>query len=106
MSTVPHVLSPDDSAHAAVFARAIHATAEPLNRQVISRYGMDLFQGIQPTATLHYDCMFILYRFPHFAAYVTPFIDDGTRCEAFENTTALLVHSLCVGKSLPEAAHV
>ena len=99
--TVPHVLSPADSASATAFARQIHAFAEPLNRQVISRYGMDVFQGVQPTTSLTLDATYIMYHFPGVAEYILPFIDDDARATAFENELALRVHLLTVRQPLP-----
>lgn len=103
MNTVPHVLSPDDSAQAAAIARAIKSKAEPLNRQVVSRHGMDIFQGIKSTLTLELDCLVILYRFPGVFEAIKPFADDDARCAAFERAVALNVHLLSVGRTVPTA---
>jgi hypothetical protein len=76
-------------------AARINALMEPLNRQVVSRYGMDIFQQIEPTFTLALDYTYILYRFPGVAAYIHPFVADDERITAFENEVALRVHLHC-----------
>lgn len=92
MQTLPYVLNPDDSAKVTEIATAINALMEPLNRQVVSRYGMDIFQNIEPTFTLASDFTYILYHFPGVMDYVHDFIADDDRMTAFENEVALRVH--------------
>lgn len=104
MPNVPYVLSADDSAHTAVLAHAIYTRAERLNRQVVSRYGMDIFQGVEPTFTLKQDYLYILYHFPGVVAYTETFIDDQPRLAAFENSVALRVHLLATHQLLPIVA--
>jgi len=101
MQTLPYVLSPDDSAKATEIATRINATMEPLNRQVVSRYGMDIFQHIEPTFTLACDYTYILYHFPGVAAYIHDFVTDDERITAFENEVALRVHLHCTRSRVP-----
>ncbi len=101
MATVPYVLSPDDSAKVTEIAARINTHMEPLNRQVVSRYGMDIFQNITPTFTLALDYTYILYHFPGVAAYIHPFVADDERITAFENEVALRVHLHCTRSRVP-----
>lgn len=101
MQNVPHVLSPDDSKQAEAFAQAIHQRAERTNRQVVSRYGMDIFQGVKSTLTLELDCLVILSRFPGVFEYIIPFANDDARCTAFERAIALNVHLITVQRHQP-----
>ena len=100
MQNVPHVLSPDDSTKAQEIAGDIHQRAERLNRQVISRYGMDIFHEVKSTLTLELDCLVLLYRFPGVFEPVKPFANDDARCAAFERAIALNVHLLTVKRGL------
>ena len=101
MSTVPHVLNAADSAKAAEFATLINTMADPLNRQVVSRYGMDIFQNIESTFTLACDYTYILYHFPGVIAYIHDFVTDDERITAFENEVALRVHMYCTRRRVP-----
>lgn len=96
MPTVPHVLSAADSAKVETFARQIVTKADRLNRQVVARYGMDIFMGIAPTFGLTIDYTYILYHFPGVSAYIHPFVADDERITAFENEVALRVHQMAV----------
>ena len=100
MNNVPHVLNSDDSAQAVALARHIHACAEPLNRQVIARYGMDIFQQVKSTETLTQDVVYILYHVPEFITCVAPFFENYARLTAFERAVALNVHLLCTNQPL------
>lgn len=102
MQTLPYVLTPDDSAKVTEIASRINTHMAPLNRQVVSRYGMDIFQHIEPTFTLACDYIYILYHFPGVAAYIHDFVTDDERITAFENEVALRVHLHCTrSRALP-----
>lgn len=98
--TVPYKLSRADSLKVVELARLIY---DRRDRQVINRYGMDVFQQVKPTLDLHIDFLFIFYKVPGVYEYVLPFSQDDARCAAFENAVAHRVHLLCMGRPLPEA---
>lgn len=104
MKTVPHDLSPDDSAQAQAFASQIHTFAEPFNKLVVLRYGQKLFKRQSPTVDEALDYTYILYHFPGVGDYIHPFITDDAHITAFENEVALRVYLLTLRRSRPVAA--
>ncbi len=101
MYKVPHILTVGDVQKADEIAKKIHKMAEVINRQTVSRYGMDLFQEVRSPIHLQLDFMVILYTITDAHAYIQPFVNDDARVTAFENQIALNVHLLTVQRGLP-----
>jgi hypothetical protein len=102
MSTVPYVLSPDDSAQAAAFARHIMQQAHPADRMRISRFGMDIFHSMPILLENEIEYLSTLYclRIPGLHPLMDTLGTDNDRATAIERTIALNVHQLCTGRAL------
>lgn len=100
-TTVSHLLTAGDMAKAEEIATKIHRSAEIINRQTISRYGMDIFQDVKPPLHLTLDFMVILYTITDAFTYIQSFVNEDLRVTAFENQIALNVHLLTVQRGLP-----
>lgn len=101
--TVPH-LHPSDIAVAAAIAHELVERTEFVNRAVISRVGMDIFQGVPSPPSLTVDYIILLYTLTEAYLYVQTFVNDDARCTAFESQIALNVHLISVRRGLPVAA--
>lgn len=102
MSTVPYVLSPDDSVKAVEFARHIMQQANPADKMKIARFGMDIFQGMPVHLESEIEYLSTLYclRIPGLHPLMDTLGTDNDRATAIERTIALNVHQLCTGRAL------
>jgi hypothetical protein len=112
MTTVPHVLSPADSAQAERFARVIQQHAHPADRCKIARVGMDVFQGTPTPLDVELEFLAALYLLDIPGGpfeFLARIFDERDRLQAFESAVALNVHLLATNQPLPvvhmEAEH-